>query len=59
LNDYPALTHQGGAVGVTVDYTDINHGHPFDTNGGNGVAGVSHTNTQPTIALNFILFAGT
>ena len=45
----------GGAVGVTVDYTDINHGHPFDTNGGNGVAGAAIAMVGPRKLANIYL----
>jgi microcystin-dependent protein len=47
-----------GHVGIVIGYSDINHGHPFTTDGGSGLAGAPHNNAQPTFVCNYLLYAG-
>lgn len=59
FNDSTGLILNGqGNEPVTVLNADINHGHPFTTDGGAGLAGAAHVNTQPTFICNFLLYAG-
>ena len=43
--------------GVT-GYTDINHEHSLVTDGGSGLTGAPHNNTQPTLVCNYLLYVG-
>lgn len=43
---------------VSTSSADINHEHPFTTNGGDGVVGAPHNNTQPTMVCNYLLYVG-
>lgn len=43
---------------ISIDAANTDHGHPFTTDGGSGLAGTAHANVQPTMVVNFILYAG-
>lgn len=47
LDNFPAPVNPFGNTPVQVDATDINHGHPFDTNAGNGLAGAAFAAIGP------------
>lgn len=47
----------GTASGNTAP-VNLDHGHPFTTDSGAGLAGAAHSNTQPTMVVNFLLYAG-
>ncbi|WPO42528.1 phage tail protein [Tardiphaga sp. 42S5] len=42
---------------ISISPTDINHGHDFSTNSGNGVAGAGHNNIPPAVPCGWIIKA--
>lgn len=50
------LAGLGSVDSNAVDLTG--HNHNFTTDGGTGLSGAPHLNTQPTFVCNFLLFAG-
>lgn len=47
-----------GNSNIVINATNTDHGHPFTTDTGSGLTGAAHSNVQPTIVTNMILFAG-
>ena len=44
-----------GPTTIVINDADLEHGHPFTTNGGDGVSGAPHSNIQPTLVMNKII----
>jgi microcystin-dependent protein len=59
LNDSTGLVlNNAGNEPVTINPANIDHGHPFTTNSGDGVTGAAHNNTQATLVCNYLLYVG-